>query len=153
MDLSKILQENRIVIDVQSISKREVIAELVNTAIASGIEMDMDDTVNSFMERETLGSTGIGLGVAIPHIRIESIDHCLVVFGKSNGGVEYAAIDNKPVHLFFMIFGPLHEERQENYLKLMAAISKALRQSDVRDSLVAMDSSNQVLEFFANRAD
>lgn len=149
MDLSQIVKENRIAVDMQAGSKQEVIEELVKIAMASGIDMNEEEIIKSFMDREALGSTGIGLGVAVPHIRIDSIEHCLVVFGKSSAGVDYAAIDNKPVHLFFMIFGPLHEERQENYLKLMAAISKMVRKPEVREELIALQSPAGVVEFLA----
>ena len=150
MNISQVLHENRIVIDIKATSKEEVIKELVAVA-ATGIDMDIPQTLSAFMERENLGSTGIGLGVAVPHIRIESIDQCLVVFGKSNAGIDYAAIDNKPVHLFFMIFGPLREERQENYLKLMASISKMLRNADVRAELIGCNDASQAVSFFASQ--
>jgi len=87
------------------------------------------------MDREGLGSTGIGEGVAIPHGKIPGIDRLVAVFGRSQAGVQFASLDGKPARLFFLILAP--ENSAGMHLKALARISRLLKDQRFRARLLA----------------
>jgi PTS system nitrogen regulatory IIA component len=89
------------------------------------------------MDREGLGSTGIGEGVAIPHGKIPGIDRLVAVFGRSPAGVQFASLDGKPARLFFLILAP--ENSAGMHLKALARISRLLKDQRFRARLLAAD--------------
>jgi PTS system nitrogen regulatory IIA component len=89
------------------------------------------------MDREGLGSTGIGEGVAIPHGKIPGIDRLVAVFGRSRGGVQFASLDGKPTRLFFLILAP--ENSAGMHLKALARISRLLKDPRFRGRLLAAE--------------
>ncbi|UCF31654.1 MAG: PTS sugar transporter subunit IIA [bacterium] len=99
---------------------------------------DPEKLVEILLEREKLGSTGIGNGVAIPHGRLPGLDKILVAFGRSPSGIDFHAHDDQPVHLFFLLVAP--EESAGAHLKALARISKILKSPDCRRAL--MESAN-----------
>jgi len=89
------------------------------------------------MEREGLGSTGIGEGVAIPHGKISGIDRLVTVFGRSREGVQFASLDGKPARLFFLVLAP--ENSAGMHLKALARISRLLKDPRFRGRLLAAE--------------
>jgi nitrogen PTS system EIIA component len=85
-------------------------------------------------QREKLGSTGIGEGVAIPHGKIPDLNELVVAFGRSKKGITFDAIDGKPVNLFFMLLAP--ENSTGQHLKALARISKMLKTPNFRKKLI-----------------
>ena len=81
-------------------TKTEALAELVNTMIQGGFKLNSSSIIEILQQRENLGSTGIGDGVAIPHGKIPELDDLIVAFGRSTEGIVYGSLDGKPVHLF-----------------------------------------------------
>ena len=105
------------------------------------------------MDREGLGSTGIGEGVAIPHGKIPGIDRLVAVFGRSPAGVQFASLDGKPARLFFLILAP--ENSAGMHLKALARISRLLKDQRFRARLLAADDAeglSQVLREADERA-
>jgi len=105
------------------------------------------------MDREGLGSTGIGEGVAIPHGKIPGIDRLVAVFGRSPAGVQFASLDGKPARLFFLILAP--ENSAGMHLKALARISRLLKDQRFRARLLSAEGAeglSQVLREADERA-
>jgi PTS system nitrogen regulatory IIA component len=94
---------------------------------------DEEELVRVLLEREMLGSTGIGDGVAIPHGKLHIIPEMIVAFGRSHKGVDYDSMDSKPVYLFFLLVTP--EGMPGEHLRALARISRILKNPGLRDSL------------------
>jgi len=134
MKISDILSAELIVPDLQQTTKRGVLEELIShlSAVVEGI--NAADLLGVLMEREQLGSTGIGDGVAIPHGKLKELKKLLAVFGKSARGVEFNAMDGRPVHLFFLLLAP--ENSAGVHLKALARLSRLLKNNGFRQKLM-----------------
>jgi PTS system nitrogen regulatory IIA component len=117
-----------------STNKADVLAELINILINSGLKIDRAKAIDILQQREKLGSTGIGDGVAIPHGKISDLNDLVVAFGRSKSGIAFDAIDGKPVNLFFMLLAP--ENSTGQHLKALAKISKMLKTPNFRKKLM-----------------
>ena len=117
--------------------KEAVIQELVKLLVAAGSikERDVNKLVQTLMKRESLGSTGIGQGVAIPHGKCDCVDRLVAAFGISRTGVNFDALDGEPVTIFFLLVAP--EDSAGPHLKALARISRLLKDKHFRDSLRA----------------
>lgn len=115
-------------------TKAEALKELVNTLIKGGINLDSANVVEVLQQREKLGSTGIGDGLAIPHGKISSLDEIVVAFGRSKKGVHFDSLDGKPVHICFLLLAP--ENSVGQHLKALARISKMLKIASFRQKLI-----------------
>ena len=123
-------------------TKTEALEELVNTLIKSGLKLDSAKVIEVLQQREKLGSTGIGDGLAIPHGKIPSLDEIVVAFGRSKKGVDFDSLDGKPVHIFFLLLAP--ENSVGQHLKALAKISKMLKKANFRQKLIETDSKNDL---------
>jgi len=103
VNLHSLLKPECIKLDLKSRKKNDVLEELIDLIRK---DKDSDLLVSTLVKREDLGSTGIGKGVAIPHGRSLVVDQLEIVVGRSDAGVDFNAIDKKPVHLFFLIVAP-----------------------------------------------
>lgn len=128
--------------NLSSMTKIDVLMELVDILIASGLLIDRDRVVDVLQQREKLGSTGIGDGVAIPHGKVAELQDLVVIFGRSKKGIDFAAIDGKPVHLFFLLLAP--ENSTGQHLKALAKISKMLKTPNFRKKLIEAGTSNDL---------
>ena len=135
--------------DLQSETKNDVIAELVQSLLESGqIDADQrDDIVAAIMKREELGSTGIGRGVAVPHTKHPSVQKLVGTVGVSDGGVDFDSLDGERVQLFFLLISP--PERPGDHLRALENISRQLRDETfcrfLKQSKTA-DDINQLLQ-------
>ncbi|MCG8564657.1 MAG: PTS sugar transporter subunit IIA [Desulfobacterales bacterium] len=132
MKISEILSKDSIVADLVSTDKVGVIKEL-SKAVAQTTQADADQIARVLTERESLGSTGIGGGIAIPHGKLNSVESVTVGFGRSTAGVEYNSLDDKPVHIFFLLLTPEHSTG--GHLKVLAQISKLLKMESFKEAL------------------
>ena len=123
-------------------TKAEVLAELINVLIASGLRIDRARAIDVLQQREKLGSTGIGDGVAIPHGKVSDLQDLVVAFGRSRTGIAFDAIDGKPVHLFFLLLAP--ENSTGQHLKALAKISKMLKTPNFRKKLLDAKSKTEL---------
>lgn len=123
-------------------SKDEVLAELVNTLIRGGLKLNSSSILDILKQRESLGSTGIGDGVAIPHGKISDLNDIVVAFGRSEEGIAYDSLDSKPVHLFFLLLAP--ENSAGQHLKILAKISKMLKEANFRKKLLKAGSQSDL---------
>ncbi len=140
MKISELLDPAAIVAELKGTGKKEVLIELTDALLKADPSLVKDDVLKVLMERERLGSTGIGDGVAIPHGKLKDIDRLLISFGLSRHGVDFDSMDGKPAHLFFLLVAP--EESVGVHLKTLARISKLLKSATVRERLQsAVDSA------------
>lgn len=136
MTIMEFLDERAVTINLKAHQGKEpVIQELVELLVASGAikERDVNKIVQILMKRESLGSTGIGQGVAIPHGKSDAVDRLVAAFGVSRAGINFDALDGEPVTLFFLLVAP--EDSAGPHLKALARISRLLKDKHFRDSL------------------
>ena len=96
----------------------------------------------ALIEREELGSTGIGENVAIPHAKISEIDKIITVFGRSKNGVEFESLDQKPVNFIFLVIAP--ENSTSQHLKALARISRLFKNASLRESVLRTNEADQI---------
>jgi PTS system nitrogen regulatory IIA component len=131
----------------KSHSKDAVLAELIEPLVENGYVKNRDILLETLKKRETLGSTGIGKGVAIPHCRTLAVSSIFIVIGLSREGIEYQAMDKKKVHLFFMIVAPPQEETNL-YLPVLGKIVEVVRDSKFRRKLLKIKDYASLIEIF-----
>ncbi len=149
MRLDQILNSGFINESLQAKNKTEVLQELVQTIIDGGLKLDSSVAMEILQQREKLGSTGIGDGVAIPHGKIPVLEDLVVAFGRSKEGISFDAIDGKPVHLFFLLLAP--ENSAGQHLKALAKISKMLKAVDFRKKLMDAKSSEDLYKIIISQ--
>jgi len=147
MNLSDFMHKDLILIDLLSDTKEDIIEELICSIIKTGFTDSEEPLYKAILDREALGSTAIGKGVAIPHAETTSVKEKIIVFGRSKKGIDFNAIDGKPVHLFFMIISP-HREISP-HLKILARIFRFLKDKTFRDALMNAKSSEDIMELIA----
>jgi len=141
--ISELLPRSAIVLNLQSREKFDVIGELVRPLVAAGAITEESEFVSAIVRRENMESTGIGLGVAIPHARTKAVSSIVLAFGRSDSGVDFSSLDGKPSHLIFLIAAP--EEQKTEYIMTLARLSKLLRKDEVRIGLNKAGSPDDVL--------
>lgn len=143
MKISDILHRDAILSDLQSETKAEAIRELA-AAAAPFTQADPAAIVEVLLERESLGSTGIGGGIAIPHGKLKSVKEVTVGFGLSRKGVSYDSLDNQPVHIFFLLLTP--EDSTGGHLKVLAQISKMLKMNQFKERLRGAGAAREIYD-------
>jgi len=134
MKISELLDPRAIVADLKAREKTKALAELTDALLICEPTLDRDEVIAVLQEREKLGSTGIGDGVAIPHGKLAGIPELRLVFGRSREGVDFESMDGQPAYLFFLLIAP--EESVGVHLKTLAKISKLLKDASVRKKLM-----------------
>lgn len=144
MEVHEFINQNLIKMDLQSTDKDSVIKEMIDIMVENGIVTDKEEVVEKAMEREAKGTTGVGKGVAIPHVKSDAVEKPAVAFGRSAEGIDYGSMDEKPSYLFFLITVP--EESHDEHLQLLAQLSRNLVHDDFRQSLLDAESSKEVMD-------
>jgi nitrogen PTS system EIIA component len=134
MKISDLLNPDAIVTDLKATGKNALLEELTEALGRVEKGLDCSHVVEVLKERERLGSTGIGDGVAIPHGKLKNIDHLMLSFGRSRRGIDFDAMDGRPAHLFFLLIAP--EDSVGIHLKTLARISKLLKNPQTRQRLI-----------------
>jgi PTS system nitrogen regulatory IIA component len=142
MTIEEVLEESCVIADLQGVAKRDVLIELVGVLKKSNLIKNQQEVVNVIFEREKLGSTGIGDGVAIPHGKLKGIKKIICVFGRSLQGVDFDSIDQKPAHIFFLLLAP--ENSASLHLKMLSRISKLLRDPSFRKRLMELNDAHDI---------
>ena len=131
--IKDMLRHDLILDDIKASDKTGVLREFAALLRSAEKIKDEDELVRVLLERELLGSTGIGDGVAIPHGKLHIIPEMIVAFGRSRNGVNYDSIDSKPVYLFFLLVTP--EDMPGEHLRALARISRIFKNPALRDNL------------------
>jgi nitrogen PTS system EIIA component len=134
MKIVDLLNSNRILPSLTATTKRGVLEELADALVKGVDNLDRDKVVEVLLEREGLGSTGIGDNIAIPHGKLPNIDNLILCFGRSLQGINFDSMDGKPTHLFFLLMAP--ENSIGLHLKTLAKISRMLKDSSFRQNLM-----------------
>lgn len=142
MKISDVLQREAIQTDLKATDKKGVLEELVGP-VAAIAQADPGELVRVLLERERLGSTGIGEGVGIPHGKLKRLDHLVLGFGLSREGVDFESMDNRPTHIFFVLITP--ENSTGLHLRLLARISKILKNDILKERLMSATDPDEVL--------
>ncbi len=133
MKILEMLPKEAILADLQSTDKKSILNELV-TPVARVAGLDHENLLSVLLDRERLGSTGIGQGIGIPHGKIKGMQTLVLGFGLSRLGVDFESIDGKPTHIFFLLITP--ENSTGLHLKLLARISRILKNEPFRERLL-----------------
>jgi PTS system nitrogen regulatory IIA component len=133
MKIAEFLRPDAIIADLAGQTAEAVLAELCRP-LAVGQRVDGHRLLETLLEREKLGSTGIGDGVAIPHGKVAGLPGLLASFGRSKAGIDFRAIDGKPTHLFFTLFAP--ENSAGAHLKALARISRIFKNPAFREAII-----------------
>lgn len=132
--MSDILEEENLIPDLKAKDKKKAIEELANAVVKTNPSLDKDSLVRVLLDREALGSTAIGDGVAIPHGKFPEIIAPIISFGRSRKGLDFESMDGQPVFLFFLLVAP--EDSASVHLKALARIAKMLKDSNFRKLLI-----------------
>lgn len=146
--ITNYLEKERINLDLKSKTKTDVIKELMKTMSNSDKINSSEKALSGLFSREEIGTTGIGKGVAIPHAKTDAVSDLVVGFGISKEGINYGSMDEEPVKIFFIFLSPL--DGNQEYLKILARISRLIREEKFRNSLLAADTPEKVIEIINN---
>jgi len=146
MRIQDIIPPEAVVDGLQAETKEGVLRELSEAICRRLPALSPVRLTAILMDREGLGSTGIGEGVAIPHGKIPGIDRLVAIFGRSRGGVQFASLDGKPARLFFLILAP--ENSAGMHLKALARISRLLKDPRFRERLLAAEGVEGLSQVF-----
>lgn len=125
-----------------------VLRALVDTLATTGKLHNQEQFLQAILEREKIVSTGIGIGVAIPHAKLSGYNDFFIVVGiQKNRGIEWNALDGSLVRLIFMIGGP--EDKQTEYLKILSRLTLAIKDEELRKKLLKATTPQEVVELFA----
>lgn len=134
--------EDHILVDLKAKDKKEVLEELAQVITGHDPSLEKSSLVKVLLERERLGSTGIGDGVAIPHGKFQGIDQPIISFGRSRKGLDFESMDGAPAYLFFLLVAP--ENSASIHLKALARIAKILKNSSFRKTLMEASSRGEI---------
>jgi PTS system nitrogen regulatory IIA component len=147
MKISEFLSSNAVVSELNAHSKAAVLDELCQALARAHPELKAERLLEVLREREKLGSTGIGEGVAIPHGKMGGLPQLMASFGVSRPGVDFEAIDGKPTHLFFALVAP--ENSAGIHLKALARISRLFKNNRFRESILEARTSEDIYQLIA----
>ena len=140
------LKEECIILELQSTSKEELLNELAVTAQRECPAIQSTVISRMLTEREQLGSTGVGDGVAIPHAKIPGLRDLVLCFGKSSRGIGFDAKDKRPVHLFILILSPM--DLAEEYLQTLGWVSRLLKDEVIRNQFLLATNTAVIQQLF-----
>jgi nitrogen PTS system EIIA component len=148
MKLVEILSPQMVMSELEATDKEGAIRQMCAHISTHKPGLKVDDMVRTLLEREKLGSTGIGEGVAIPHGKLNGIDNLVACFAKSAPGIDFAAIDSQPSHLFFVLLAPNNSAGL--HLKALARISRLLKSQEFRDRLLRADDAQSIFQIISD---
>ncbi len=144
MKIVDILNKDCIIPELRSKTKKEVLEELTGALVNCKANLNKEVLVEVLLERERLGSTGIGDGIAIPHGKIQDLDELILSFGRSSQGIDFDSMDGRPTHLFFLLIAP--ENSAGIHLRALAKISRLLKSAHFRQRLLAAGTIEEIFQ-------
>jgi nitrogen PTS system EIIA component len=146
MKIVEFLDENAVSCELKSETKEAVIKELVGLLVKSGSikEKDAQKILRILLDREALGSTGIGQGVAIPHGKSDCVSNLISAIGVSKNGLNFDSLDGELTHIFFLLIAP--EDSAGPHLKALARISRLLKEKHLRESMLASKDEKSLIK-------
>ncbi|MCD6271580.1 MAG: PTS sugar transporter subunit IIA [Deltaproteobacteria bacterium] len=141
MKILDVLKKEAILADLKAKDKKGILEELV-TPVARIANLNRDDLIRVLLEREGLGSTGIGGGIGIPHGKMKGLDNLVVGFGLSKKGIDFESIDGRLSYIFFLLITP--EDSTGLHLKALARISRILKNDLFKESLLRASNRDEI---------
>lgn len=139
MEINKLISSSNIIPKLKSTSKKQALQELARR-LAEMVQGNKRSIFDILMEREKLGTTGVGSGIAIPHGKIQEIDRLYGLFARLDNPIDFQSIDNQPVDLIFVLLAP--ESAGADHLKALARVSRLLRDQAVCKKLRGTDTAD-----------
>lgn len=149
MKIIDLLDQSCILPEMTATSKQAALEELAATLVPGAENLDLATVVEVLMERERLGSTGIGDNVAIPHGKLANLSGLKLAFGRSLKGVEFESMDGKLSHLFFLLLAPINSAGL--HLKALAKISRMLMSATFRENLMQATQGQDIYQLLAQK--
>jgi len=143
MKICDVLDRKSILPDLKALNKKGILEELV-VPVAEIAGVSQQDLSKVLMERERLGSTGIGGGIGIPHGKMKNLESLVLGFGLSRKGVDFESLDGQPTHIFFLLVTP--ENSTGLHLKLLARISRILKNDPFKSRLLEAVDTDEILD-------
>jgi len=150
MKITEMLKQDFVSLSLQAKGKEEVLSELCSL-LSSKVKFDHDAMVRVLLEREKLGTAGIGDGIAIPHGKLKDLDDIHIAFGRSREGIPFDSMDGKPVHIFFLLLAP--EKSTGQHLKTLAKLSRMLKDEKFRKLLMSVQTSDELYRVISEKDD
>lgn len=147
MKIMDYLKEEWVIADLQGLDKTSILRELSDVLVKPCKATSSDELLQVLLDREKLGSTGIGEGIAIPHGRLKKLKNFYISFGRSLKGVDFDSIDRKPSQLFFLVMAP--ENSAVNNLKLLSRIVSLLKEPSFKKRLMEASSREELFKVVA----
>jgi len=144
-DLDQII-DVQFITDLQAADKQSALREMVGVMSRSPHITDPKDLLDKILEREKVISTGVGIGVALPHVKIPSVRDFVVAIGRSQRGIDFQSLDEKPVHLIVMIAA--NESQSGEFLKLMAKVVMRLKDKEFRRRALLASKPEEIRALF-----
>ncbi|MBP6468439.1 MAG: PTS sugar transporter subunit IIA [Fusobacteriaceae bacterium] len=145
--LSDLIKKENVVF-LETIDMVDTIEVLTENAINNQKIKDKESFKNAVLEREELVSTGIGLGVALPHTKSKDIEEFFIVIGINKEGIDWDAIDRNPVGIVFLIGGPEAEDSQKEYLQIVSKLMLLIKNKERRISLLNSENAQEIADIF-----
>jgi mannitol/fructose-specific phosphotransferase system IIA component (Ntr-type) len=148
MKITDYLNQQQILTDIKSTDKHGVLEELSQVLIDQ-VQVPAErreDVMAGLVEREELTSTGLGYGLALPHIKTDAVTKIQIVFARSVRGIDFASLDGNPTHLFFLVLAP--PEMTTEYLKVISIISALMKDADQRQNILRAKSPDEIYSYF-----
>ena len=142
MKITDILSADMIIPDLKGTTKPDILSELAKLLTSRYKEISLRDLLAVLAERERLGSTAIGDGIAIPHGKLRGVAKIIGAFGRHVNGVDFDSLDGGPSQLFFVLVAP--EDSASLHLKALARVSRLLKESSFRDHLIAAKDADEL---------
>ena len=147
MKIIDYLDEEWVIPDLQGTDKASILKELSSVLVKPCKATSGEELLQVLLDREKLGSTGIGEGIAIPHGRLKKLKKFFISFGRSAQGVDFDSIDRKPSHLFFLVMAP--ENSAVNNLKLLSRIVTLLKESSFKKRLIEASTRKELFQIIS----
>jgi len=149
MKILDLLAADRIMPDLQATNKRGVLEEMAKILVEGPDQLHLAAVMEVLLDRERLGSTGIGDNIAIPHGKLPQLTELRLSFGRSVKGVDFDSMDGKPSNLFFLLLAPVNSAGL--HLKALAKISRMLMSQSFRDNLMKAQGAGEIYRLIAER--
>lgn len=143
--ISKYL-DPRLVAFLDASSRDEAIRSLVDVVQQAELLQDKHSFYEAIIEREKIVSTGIGMGVAIPHAKLTAYDDFFIAIGILRKGLDWNALDHTPVRVIFLIGGP--DDKQTEYLRILSSLTHVIKDEQIRKKMLTMNSADAIIELF-----
>lgn len=148
MKIEEILKKESVIADLLGNDKVKVIKEMTQCLKKNNFIKNDQALFETLMEREKLGSTGIGENVAIPHGKSDEVTQIITVLARSKKGVEFESLDQKPVHFVCMVIAPAHSTGQ--HLKVLARVSRIFKNQGIREEILKAENSDTIYSILMN---